>query len=87
MKFQLLSCSSESDRERWLEALLPPKSDNPDETLYEKWDCPQVTSIHNYIASQPDELALSRGDIINVTRKMVDGILNYISFKLFIDYF
>lgn len=70
----MLSCNSESDRERWLEALLPPKSDNPDETLYERWDCPQVTAIHNYTANQPDELALSRGDIINVIRKMKDGM-------------
>ncbi|XP_017775563.1 PREDICTED: uncharacterized protein LOC108561925 [Nicrophorus vespilloides] len=69
----LLSCSSETDKERWLEALSPPKSENPDETLYECWDCPQVTAVHNYTANQPDELALSRGDIINVTRKMADG--------------
>ncbi|RZC38474.1 uncharacterized protein BDFB_001401, partial [Asbolus verrucosus] len=69
----LLSCNSESDKERWIEALTPPKSEDPDETLYECWDCPQVTAIHNYSASQPDELALSRGDVINVLRKMADG--------------
>ncbi|XP_044260068.1 uncharacterized protein LOC123008342 [Tribolium madens] len=69
----LLSCNSESDKERWIEALTPPKSEDPNETLYECWDCPQVTAIHNYSASQPDELALSRGDVINVLRKMADG--------------
>ncbi|EFA09747.2 uncharacterized protein Exn [Tribolium castaneum] len=69
----LLSCNSESDKERWIEALTPPKSEDPNETLYECWDCPQVTAIHNYLASQPDELALSRGDVINVLRKMADG--------------
>ncbi|KAJ3642091.1 hypothetical protein Zmor_024907 [Zophobas morio] len=69
----LLSCSSESDKERWVEALTPPKSEDPDETLYECWDCPQVTAIHSYSASQPDELALSKGDVINVLRKMADG--------------
>jgi hypothetical protein len=69
----LLSCSSESDKERWVEAFSPPKSEDPDETLYECWDCPQVTAIHAYPASQPDELALSRGDTINVLRKMADG--------------
>ncbi|KAF5272139.1 hypothetical protein FQA39_LY01221 [Lamprigera yunnana] len=69
----LLSCSSESDKERWIEALSSPKSEDPDETLYECWDCPQVTVIHSYIASQPDELPLARGDVINVIRKMVDG--------------
>lgn len=56
-----------------MEALTPPKSEDPDETLYECWDCPQVTAIHSYSASQPDELALSKGDVINVLRKMADG--------------
>ncbi|CAH0556152.1 unnamed protein product [Brassicogethes aeneus] len=69
----MLSCNSESDRERWMEALSPLKSENPDETLYECWDCPQVTAVHNYTASQPDELPVVRGDVINVLRKMADG--------------
>lgn len=69
----MLSCNSESDKERWFEALSAPKSDDPNETLYECWDCPQVTAIHSYTASQPDELPLSRGDIVNVTRKVADG--------------
>lgn len=73
--FQLLCCSNETDKERWIEALSPPKSEDPDETLYECWDCPQVTAIHPYATSQPDELQLSRGDVINVTRKMADGII------------
>ncbi|XP_066144502.1 uncharacterized protein Exn isoform X2 [Euwallacea fornicatus] len=69
----LLSCCSESDKERWIEALSPPKSEDPEETLYECWDCPQVTAIHSYPAIQPDELALGKGDVINVSRKMADG--------------
>ena len=73
MLLQLLTCSTDSDKERWLSALLPMRSDDPNETLYECWDCPQVTAIHNYNADQPDELQLCRGDIINVTRKMTDG--------------
>jgi len=39
---QILSCSSESDRTRWLEAFTPRTSDNPEEKIYEEWDCPQV---------------------------------------------
>ncbi|KAK5645320.1 hypothetical protein RI129_006620 [Pyrocoelia pectoralis] len=69
----LLSCNSESDKERWIEALSAPRSEDPDETLYECWDCPQITAIHPYVSSQPDELPLARGDIVNVTRKMADG--------------
>lgn len=66
-----------SDKERWIEALSPKRSEDPEETLYERWDCPQVTAIHSYTANQPDELALSKGDIINVTRKMADGNFNF----------
>ncbi|KAJ8970097.1 hypothetical protein NQ314_001387 [Rhamnusium bicolor] len=69
----LLSCNKESDRERWIEAFTPPKSEDPEETLYECWDCPQITVLHNYSPVQPDELSLSRGDVINVLRKMADG--------------
>lgn len=71
--FQLFSCNSESDKERWIEALTPRKSEDPDETVYECWDCPQVAAVHSYTASQPDELNLNKGDVINVTRKMADG--------------
>ena len=69
----VLSCGSESDRERWLAAVSPPQSDNPNEQLYEMWDCPQVRSEHTYVAQQPDELSLDVGDVVNVLRKTKDG--------------
>uniref|UniRef100_A0A336MZU7 CSON011407 protein n=1 Tax=Culicoides sonorensis TaxID=179676 RepID=A0A336MZU7_CULSO len=69
----ILSCSSESERERWLQATEPPCSENPDEKLYEQWDCPQVIVKHKYQALQPDEISLEVGDVINVFRKMADG--------------
>lgn len=40
--FQIVSCPMESDRTRWVEAVTPRSSDNPDERIYEEWDCPQV---------------------------------------------
>lgn len=70
---QIVSCPSESERERWLHATEPPCSDNPDEKLYEQWDCPQVLVKHKYQALQPDEINLEIGDVINVFRKMADG--------------
>ncbi|XP_034248382.1 ephexin-1-like isoform X1 [Thrips palmi] len=69
----VLSCGSESDRERWLGAVSPPKSEDPNEQLYEMWDCPQVRSEHPYTAQQPDELSLDVGDVVNVLRKTKDG--------------
>jgi len=70
---QVLSCSTESDRQSWLEAMSPPVSDNPDETVYEEWDCPQVMAIHPFVACQPDELSLEVADVVNVLRKLSDG--------------
>ncbi|KAJ9590440.1 hypothetical protein L9F63_016527, partial [Diploptera punctata] len=69
----VLSCPLESDRQRWLEAVSPPVSDNPEETVYEEWDCPQVRAVHSYSSHQPDELSLDVGDVVNVLRKITDG--------------
>lgn len=68
-----LDCRSETERTRWLQATEPPSSENPDEKLYEQWDCPQVVADHSYNATQPDELGLDIGDAVNVTKKMGDG--------------
>lgn len=69
----VMCCGGESSRARWISALSPPVPSNPDERLYEDWDCPQVCATHPYLASQPDELQLQNGDVINVLRKTVDG--------------
>lgn len=69
MMLQTLSCENETDRQRWLQVLSTPQSQDPGETLYEDWDCPQVTAVHNYRPDQPDELHLAMGDIVNVLRK------------------
>ncbi|VVC34005.1 Hypothetical protein CINCED_3A011010 [Cinara cedri] len=69
----LLSCDSESSKKRWIEAMSPPISSNPEETLYNEWDCPQVFAEHAYTAVQPDELSLQNGDIVKVLTKMNDG--------------
>jgi len=66
-------CPMESDRTRWMEAVTPKKSENPDERIYEEWDCPQVQAIHSYVAQQPDELSLEESDVVNVFRKTADG--------------
>lgn len=51
-------------------------------------DCPQVQAAFDYVAQQPDELSLERGDVVKVFRKMPDGkqpILNlyYINLILY----
>uniref|UniRef100_A0A8W7K5T4 Guanine nucleotide exchange factor tim n=1 Tax=Anopheles albimanus TaxID=7167 RepID=A0A8W7K5T4_ANOAL len=69
----ILSCPTETERERWLMVAEPPASENPDEKIYEQWDCPQVIAVHPYRALQPDELDLDIKDVVNVHRKMADG--------------
>ncbi|KAK5978750.1 hypothetical protein GCK32_016411 [Trichostrongylus colubriformis] len=71
----LLNAESETDRERWLSALRPPMSANPEEKIYAEWDCPQAVAVHCYNKNQDDELALEVGDMVNVLRKMPDGKL------------
>lgn len=68
---KILSCPSETERQRWL-ATAPRTSENPLETLYEQWDCPQVRVNHSYTALEPDELDLMNGEFVNVLRKMKD---------------
>lgn len=67
---QIVSCPSETERERWLKVTEPLSSENPDEKIYEQWDCPQVIAVHPYQALQPDELDLDIKDVVNVHRKM-----------------
>ncbi|XP_076291782.1 uncharacterized protein LOC143214502 isoform X2 [Lasioglossum baleicum] len=69
----ILTCDSDTERQRWLEAVSPSKRGLVGETLYEVWDCPQVVALYSYSPNQPDELSLHPGDVINVLRKMPDG--------------
>ena len=65
----------ESDKQRWLEAVTPKSSENPNECIYEEWDCPQVIALYEFTPVQPDELNLCIGDVVNVLKKMSDGKL------------
>ncbi|CAK9798682.1 NGEF [Anthophora quadrimaculata] len=69
----ILTCESDTERQRWLEAVSPSERTLIEETLYEVWDCPQVVALYCYSPNQPDELSLYPGDVINVFRKMSDG--------------
>ncbi|KAI6226227.1 Ephexin-1 [Aphelenchoides fujianensis] len=68
-----MNAESESDRERWLSSMRPPTCSNPDEEVYESWDCPQAKVVHSYAGSQEDELTLAEGDVVNILKKMNDG--------------
>lgn len=57
----ILTCESDTERQRWLEAVFPSKRGLTGETLYEVWDCPQVVALYCYSSNQPDELSLHPG--------------------------
>ncbi|CAG2100678.1 unnamed protein product, partial [Medioppia subpectinata] len=63
----------ESEKLRWIEAVSQPSSENPNEIIYEEWDCPQVQCIRSYCAQQTDEISLEETDVLNVCRKIKDG--------------
>ncbi|XP_059160433.1 serine-rich adhesin for platelets-like isoform X2 [Physella acuta] len=69
----ILSCKSESERARWIDAIAPAQMSADNERIYDYWDCPQFQCVRKYIAQQPDELTLEEADVINVTRKIADG--------------
>lgn len=43
-------------------------------------DCPQVQCIKSYCAQQTDEISLEETDVLNVCRKMKDGLNEYLDF-------
>ncbi|XP_073944417.1 ephexin isoform X3 [Choristoneura fumiferana] len=69
----MISCPSETDASRWSEALAPPTAEGAGEAVYAGWDCPQAVALYAYAPAQPDELPLSEGDVLNVTRKTSEG--------------
>ncbi|XP_041034881.1 rho guanine nucleotide exchange factor 15-like isoform X2 [Carcharodon carcharias] len=74
---RLVKTSTESDRHRWMDALMSGKENLPedsnDDKIYERWDCPQMQCLIPYTAQQADELSLEPADIINITRKSAEG--------------
>ncbi|KAK1168682.1 rho guanine nucleotide exchange factor 15 isoform X1 [Acipenser oxyrinchus oxyrinchus] len=70
---RLLKAATEAEKNSWIEALTPKKSDGVE--VYEEWDCPQVECTVGYTAQQPGELSLEPDDVINVIQKTPDGWL------------
>lgn len=69
-----------------MEAVTPSQaSSNPEEKIYELWDCPQVVSIQDYSAQDADEVNLVKGDKANVLRKLSNSGEFNIGMKAWID--
>lgn len=59
-------CTSQSERDRWLEAFTPHLEE---EQQFADYDCPQGRVVRDYDARQQDELTLRRGDLINIINR------------------
>ncbi|XP_044855920.1 rho guanine nucleotide exchange factor 15 [Mauremys mutica] len=72
---RLCRAPSQSDMHRWMEAFPQPGAppSQPQETVYEDWDCPQAHCVEPYVARQADELSLEPADVVNVLRKTSEG--------------
>ncbi|RXG71356.1 Rho guanine nucleotide exchange factor 26, partial [Armadillidium vulgare] len=71
----VLSCPFESDRSRWMEAVTPRTSDNPDERIYEEWDCPQASiTLGVPVLHSADKLGGSSGDNLWVPFHSADNM-------------
>ncbi|XP_067390592.1 rho guanine nucleotide exchange factor 15-like isoform X1 [Emydura macquarii macquarii] len=72
---RLCQAPSQSEMHRWMEAFLQPNAppSQPQETIYEDWDCPQVQCVEPYVARQADELSLEPADLVKVLRKTSEG--------------
>ena len=71
----LLIFPTESERSQWIELVTPPSTspENPEEKIYEDWDCPLVEAVTSIEAENSNEVPLQKGDKANVLRKLSDS--------------
>lgn len=71
----LLTFSLEAERNQWIELFTPnTTSENPEEKIYEDWDCPLVEAVASVeAADNSNEVPLQKGDKANVLRKLSDS--------------
>jgi neuronal guanine nucleotide exchange factor len=55
----LVAFNSECERRRWVEAVTPQTSDNPEEKIYEEWDCPLVEAVVPFKVETSTKLSYS----------------------------
>ncbi|XP_063001543.1 rho guanine nucleotide exchange factor 19 [Elgaria multicarinata webbii] len=69
----LLRTQSESEKQRWISALVPTSPQLDNELISENDDMAQVQCIKAYKAQEHDELNLEKADILGVWMKTSDG--------------
>ncbi|XP_066546647.1 rho guanine nucleotide exchange factor 19 [Amia ocellicauda] len=69
----LLKAHTESEKQRWITAMLPPDPEGSREQISENEDRSQVQCIKSYKAQEHDELTLEKADILQVKTLTSDG--------------
>ncbi|CAL8107432.1 unnamed protein product [Calicophoron daubneyi] len=69
----IFQAKSLAERERWIDAISPPKGDSPENLFLQIMDCPQVLVTKSYAAQQSDELELKEGDQASILVSLSDG--------------
>jgi len=67
----LVAFNSECERRRWTEAVTPQTSENPEEKIYEEWDCPLVT--HFAMRIKPNLIVLQWGTLRTSIKCITDS--------------
>ncbi|XP_067422766.1 LOW QUALITY PROTEIN: rho guanine nucleotide exchange factor 19 [Emydura macquarii macquarii] len=71
----LLRAQTESEKQRWISAMVPSSPQTDREHIAECADTAQVQCIKAYKAQEPDELTLEKADILGVRTRTSDGWL------------
>jgi len=69
----LVSFNTQCERTRWKESFIPQSSENPEEKIYEDWDCPIVEAIESVRPKDLGGITLEKGEKANVLRKLSDS--------------
>lgn len=77
----LLTFTSETEKNCWIELVTPNTTspENPEEKIYQDWDCPLVEAVTSVQAeleansTSPSPVLLQKGDKANVLRKLSDS--------------
>ena len=79
----LLTFGQEAERNQWIELVTPnTQSENPEEKIYEDWDCPLIEAVTSIeAADNSNEVPMNKGDKANVLRKLSDSGTTYFFLK------
>jgi neuronal guanine nucleotide exchange factor len=77
----LVAFNTECERRRWIESFVSQSSKNPEEKIYEDWDCPIVEAVVSVKPKDAGEISLEQGEKASVLRKLSDSGKTFFEFS------